>query len=204
MLDKSIPYYNIIMKRKKGTKVPEWKLPEGYSFALYSEGDEKDWIEIETLVGEFDNKEEANECFMKDYFPYMDELKRRMLFIANKDNKKVATLTNWWNYTGKRRDPSFHWVGVSPEHQGLGLGKAIVFEGLNRMIRIEGDRDFFLHTQTWSYRAVNIYLQAGFDFVEEEAFAGYTNDYKKAMEILSEKAGTSIGSSYIYRNTSNR
>jgi hypothetical protein len=55
------------------------------------------------------------------------------------------------------------------------------------MLRIEGDRDFFLHTQTWSYKAINIYLQAGYEFVKEEAFAGYTNDYEKAMEILKDK-----------------
>jgi hypothetical protein len=63
MLDKSIPYYNIIMKRNPGTPVPEPLLPEGYMFVPYCEGDEKSWAEIETSVGEFDSIPEALEYF---------------------------------------------------------------------------------------------------------------------------------------------
>ena len=85
MLDKTLPYYNIIMKRQEGTKTPNPILPKGFSFNLYTEGDEIYWAKIETLVGEFDSIEEA-----LDYF-----------------------------------------------------GKVIVFEGMKRMIGLEGDRDFF-------------------------------------------------------------
>lgn len=148
MLDKTLPYYNIIMKRRKGTMIPDTILPKGFLFSLYTDGDEIYWAEIETSVGEFDSIEEALDYFEKEYLPHIDELKKRLIFIETKDGEKIATLTNWWNYTQGRRDPSIHWVGVKKEYQGLGLGKAIVYEGMKRMIEIEGDIDFFLHTQT--------------------------------------------------------
>ncbi len=187
MLDKTLPYYNIIMKRNKGSIVPKVYLPEGYVFKLYTKGDEKSWADIMVSVGEFDSYKEALECFQKDYLPYQEEVLRRTLFIEAVDGEKIGTLTNWWNYTQGRRDPSIHWVGVKPEYQGLGLGKALVFEGMRRMIEMEGDRDYFLHTQTWSYKAITIYLKAGYDFIKEETFCDYSNDYDKALETIKDK-----------------
>lgn len=184
MLDKSLPYYNIIMKRRKGAVVPMTQLPEEYKFQLYADGDEKSWAEIMISVGEFDSYEEALEYFEKEYLPYKNELMRRALFIETADGKKIGTLTNWWNYTQNRRDPSIHWVGVKPEYQGIGLGKALVYEGMNRMIEIEGDRDYYLHTQTWSYKAINIYITAGYEFVKDETFCDYANDNEKALETI--------------------
>ncbi len=187
MLDKTLPYYNIIMKRCMGAYIPEVNLPEGYVFKLYTDGDEKGWAEIMVSVGEFDTYEEALECFNNDYVPNKDELARRCLFIQSANGELIGTLTNWWNYTQDRRDPSIHWVGVKPEYQGLGLGKALVYEGMRRMIELEGDRDFFLHTQTWSYKAISIYLKAGYDFVKDEVFGNYRNDYDKAIEIIKDR-----------------
>lgn len=187
MLDKTIPYYNIIMKRIKGTEIPEVILPVGYSFSSFSEGDEIYWAEIETSIGEFNSVDEALDCFRSEYLTNIDELKKRLIFIENKEGKKIGTLTNWWNYTKEVREPSIHWVGVINEFQGLGLGKAIVFEGMRRMIQLEGDRDFFLHTQTWSYKAINIYIQAGYKIVNDETFGDYINESEKAMPIIRDK-----------------
>jgi GNAT superfamily N-acetyltransferase len=187
MLDKTLPYYNIIMKRCKGSIIPEAQLPEGYIFKLYTDGDEKSWADIMVSVGEFDHYDEALEYFINDYLPYRDELNRRALFIESVNGEKIGTLTNWWNYTQNRRDPSIHWVGVKPAYQGLGLGKALIFEGMRRMLEIEGDRDYFLHTQTWSYKAISIYRKVGYEFVKGEVFGDYPNDYDKALETIKDK-----------------
>ena len=63
MLDKSIPYYNLVMHRKPGQAIPQFVLPEGYSFVPFTNGAEIDWAEIETSVGEFDSTLEALEYF---------------------------------------------------------------------------------------------------------------------------------------------
>jgi GNAT superfamily N-acetyltransferase len=187
MLDKSIPYYNIIMKRNPGTPVAEPLLPKGYMFVPYCEGDEESWAEIETSVGEFDSIPEALKYFNVNYLTHLKDLMNRSFFIATTSGEKVATATCWQRYYDGLRVPSFEWIAVKPGYQGLGLGKAVVFEGMKRMIEFEGDVPVYLHTQTWSYRAVGIYLQAGFNFLESGSFGGYKNDYEKALPILKEK-----------------
>lgn len=185
MLDKSIPYYHVLMKREKGTPVSSFELPQGFRFVLFKSGDEKYWAEIESSVGEFDTPVDALLFFQKKYMPYLNELERRCIFVENSDCVKVATLTIWWCYTGVRRDPSIHWVSVRPECQGLGIGKALVSEGIRRLIEIEGDRDVYLHTQTWSYKAINIYKKLGFEITRERGIAGYeNNEVDKAIELL--------------------
>ncbi len=184
MLDKSLPYRNIIMKRYRGTAVPTHPLPAGYAFRSYRSGDETAWAEIMVSVGEFDTREEALKEYRDVYLPHPEELACRSLFLVTEHGEPVGTLTNWWNDSAGGREPSVHWVGVRPDHQGRGLGKALVFEGLARMIALEGDRDFFLHTQTWSHKAVNLYLAAGYRFVRGEAFGDYTNETGLALDVI--------------------
>ncbi|GIN88828.1 hypothetical protein J6TS2_52140 [Heyndrickxia sporothermodurans] len=49
-------------------------------------------------------------------------------------------------------------------------------ECINQLKQLEGDKDIFLHTQTWSYKAIGIYLKAGFNILEDGSFAKYKND----------------------------
>ncbi|WP_105616364.1 GNAT family N-acetyltransferase [Vallitalea okinawensis] len=185
MLDKSIPYYDVMMKRLKGKQIGNSDLHSDYKFVLFKAGDEKEWAGIETSVGEFDREVDALVYFQREYLPYIKELERRCIFIENNEGLKVATLTIWWCYTGLRRDPWIHWVAVRPEFQGLGLGKAIVSEGMKMLIDIEGDRTTYLHTQTWSYKAIGIYKKAGFAITQEKGLAGYNNDdYENAVNLL--------------------
>lgn len=185
MMDKSIPYYPVIMHRKQGFPIPSITLSPAYHVSLFKNGDEKEWVDIAMSLGEFEQTDEGMEYFRNHYINYESELIRRCLFLENSNGVKIGTLTNWWAYTGVRRDPWLHWVLVRPEYQGQGLGKAFVFEGLRRMIAIEGDRDIYLHTQTWSYKAINIYRQAGFFISSESGLGGFDNsDYSKAEDIL--------------------
>lgn len=185
MLDKSIQYYDAIMKREIGTIIPNPILPFGFKFSFFRLGDERSWAEIETSVGEFEDINYALKYFQDTYLQYLDELEQRCIFIENEKGMKVATITNWWNYTKYRRDPWIHWMAVHPRYQGIGLGKAIVFKAMMNIIEIEGDKDVYLHTQTWSYRAINIYRKAGFNITSERGLGGYDNDnFKEAVLIL--------------------
>ena len=51
MLDKSLEYFDFIMKMpaSKLFQLPEPTLPAGYSFRLYTPGDEQSWAELETI-----------------------------------------------------------------------------------------------------------------------------------------------------------
>ncbi len=172
------------MKRRVGLPIVMHGLPSGFSIVGFVPGDEVQWASIETAVGEFMTEGEALTYFQTTYLPYSDELTRRCVFVRGADGGVVGTITSWWNATEERRDPSVHWLAVCPDSQGLGLAKALVSECLKRLVWLEGDRDIFLHTQTWSHRAIAIYLRAGFEFVRQGSFGGYPNDYLQAMPIL--------------------
>jgi GNAT superfamily N-acetyltransferase len=185
MLDKSLEYFRVILKRKARTPIPLAPLPIDYQFVNYMSGDEQAWGEIEAAVLEFDTVEEAVDYFKTNYIPYQSEVKRRTIFIQNKDKEKVATFTAWWNYTGERRHPFMHWVAVKPQYQGLGLGRAIISKGLNLMVNIEGDCDMYIPTQTWSHKAIKVYRWAGFEIETDELEpGGYENQSLQALNII--------------------
>lgn len=90
MVDKSIPYFNVIMKRSAGKSIPNFILPDGYSFVWFSEGKEQQWAEIETSVEEFSNIKEALHYFQNEYLPFVNELGKRLLFIQNEEGNEVG------------------------------------------------------------------------------------------------------------------
>ena len=185
MLDKSVPYAGLFMCRKAGAPVPDYPLPKGYKFAYYKDGDELCWAKIETSVLEFDS-EFAALLFYKDYFmPEKDELCRRCLFIENSDGVKIATATAWWSDVEGERRPWLHWVSVDPAYQGMGLGKAISARVTRLLIELNGDVPIYIKTQTWSYKAINIYITCGYEPTDEKKlYKERTDNYKKAKKIL--------------------
>ena len=186
MLDKSVPYADVSMRRPKGRAIPPFELPDGFSFVLYSPGDEQAWAKIETSVLEFSEEQSAVAYFQKEYLADPKEVRRRCLFIENEKGEKVATSSAWWEKKGGKRYPLVHWVAVMPNYQDMGLGKAIVGKTMQMLLEIEGDQDFYLHTQTWSHKAIRIYEKAGFDIAKESPIKSYTTEeYDKAMTILS-------------------
>ncbi|WEV19983.1 GNAT family N-acetyltransferase [Clostridium perfringens] len=185
MLDKSIEFFKIILKREKGKELKCETLPEGFRFVKFKKGDEKAWAEIEKSVLEFENVKDGEEYFKNKYLPYIDELERRTIFIENNNGEKIATFTAWWRYTGERRHPFMEWVAVKPEYQGKGLGKALISEGVKLMIAIEGDCDMYIPTQTWSYKAIRLYRWAGFEFETEEKFpGGIKNETLEGIKVI--------------------
>jgi ribosomal protein S18 acetylase RimI-like enzyme len=185
LLDKSLPYFSVIMKRRANAPIPNYELPPGYSFRSFCPGDQAVWADIETSVGEFSTPEDALHYFQSAYLATdAESLGARLVFACDSHGKPVGTATSWWNDTNGRRNPALHWLAVRSEHQGMGLGKALVSESLRRLVQLEGHGDVFLHSQTWSHRAIAIYLKAGFTIVAEESFADYPNDYRQAIAIL--------------------
>ena len=185
MLDKSVPYVDVLMRRDKGFPISVYDLPDGFMFSAFNTGDEKAWAKIETSVLEFSDELDALIFFQKEYLPFISELEKRCIFIENDKNEKIATGTAWWCYTGIRRDPWLHWIAVKPQYQGLGLGKSIVSKIIHLTIEIEGDRELYLHTQTWSHKAIKIYEKYGFAITNEKNLYKYTNEnFEQAISVL--------------------
>ena len=187
MLDKSIEFHKILMQRPSGTDIVEYSLPAGFHFTMYKKGDDRAWADIEHSVNEFSTKKKALDYFKKKYKPFIEELERRCIFVENADGGKIATFTVWWEYIGARRYPWISWVAVKPDYQGKGIGKALISRGMRLLDELEGDAVSFLKTQTWSYKAINIYLEQGYEIVRDKPGVDWdSGDYDKMMSVLND------------------
>lgn len=185
MLDKSVKYHRIFMKRPAGAPLKEFYLPEGFKFTYFKKGDEKLWAGIETSVMEFNSKNDACKYFEKKYLPFLSELERRCIFVQDDKGNKIATLSIWWEGTGKCRSCWLHWFAVKPGFQGKGIGNALLYKAMKEMILIEGDVDVYLKTQTWSHRAINLYKRQSFEIATEEKVGPFeNNEYQLALAVI--------------------
>ena len=195
MLDISLPYKGIIMKIEHDAIQRDMQpfLPNGCSFKFFSVGDEAEWARIEASVLEFDSDDDALNYFKKEYLPYIQLLQKRCIFVVDIKGLPIATSTAWFaNSNEYGRQASLEWVAVCSEHQGKGIGKAIMQKALQVFCDVEPNLDIWLHTQTWSHVAVKMYLQLGFQMVENDRLAKpfknefYDNEYSEAIEIFNE------------------
>ncbi len=186
MLDKSIAYRNVIMvlpaARIAAAGPP--RLPEGYRFRFYQPGDEAHWARIEASVLEFDTEAQALTYFAKTFSPYPEALAQRCCFVTDPDGVPVATATAWYEQSvpGDRLG-LLHWVSVTPDRQGRGLGRAVVQRALQAMAVLEPGREVCLHTQTWSHKAIRLYWELGFRLVRGESLLR-PNEWEAALETL--------------------
>ena len=100
----------------------------------------------------------------------------------------MATATAWADEApAVGRQAILHWVSVVPGQQGLGLGKAVVQRALQIFSELEPGADIYLHTQTWSHRAVKLYEKFGFYITKEPNLFKYANNqYEEATALLAE------------------
>jgi len=180
MLDKSIPFKHVIMRLDKNIHRYEPALPQGFRFRYFAIGDEHHWARIEASVLEFENEQKAYEYFCRDYLYRLAELEKRCVFIISPEGVPVATATAWYANSEVGYQASLHWLGVDPDYQQLGLGKAITKKALSLFAAWEPDESIWLHTQTWSHVAIRMYHSLGFRMLK----TGRT-----AVEIGGEKAG---------------
>ena len=118
MIDRTIPYYNIIMRCDRVLPM-EIKLPEGYSIRTYQPGDEDAWAAVMCAVGEQTSLADAKAEFTRRYLVDAT-LTDRIFFAVDAAGAVVGTAIAWDD--GLR---VLHWLAVHPEHQRKGIGKAL-------------------------------------------------------------------------------
>lgn len=185
ILDKSIPFKHIIMRLTDYNRFTPKSLPTGYRFKFYTPGDEINWAEIEYKVKEFDSFNEALRAFYERYTEMESALEKGLFFILDDNNNYCGTCMAWVDPDDKYGEVNaLHWLAVSPEYQNMGLAKALI----SKVIELLGTtKPIYLHTQTWSYKAVLIYQSLGFRLLKSESFYHYPNEYTEAMALIKDK-----------------
>lgn len=179
MLDRTIPFYNIIMRCDRILPM-EVKLPEGYAIRAYQPGDEAAWGMLHAATGDFATADEASAYFMRTYGSDLS----RALFATAPDGSVVGTVTAWNDPRKDATVRSLHWLAVAEEHQRKGVGKALCKTALKLMRREDNAAPVYLHTQPWSWKAVLLYASQGFKLQRADAFAAYENQYDAAMAAM--------------------
>lgn len=188
MLDKSIPYKHVFMKASAETiaAAVHGILPEGYRFKHYVPGDEIHWARIETSVGEFDSESAALEYFAKEFGPYPEKMRERSVFVVNPAGIPVATATAWTHLNKIGDRATVHWVSALPSEQGKRLGQAVVQEVMTIFAEKQPGEEVWLHTQTWSHKAICLYHKLGFAVAAAEPVLteAYQYDPQPAFAVL--------------------
>lgn len=185
--DRSLPRKSIVMvlHPEEAASLPEPVLPEGYSFRLYQSGDAANWARITTIVDEFDSVEKAEDAFNKEFLPHEEDLKARNVYVIAPDGTAVATSTAWMFEENGRRYGRVHWICNDPAHQGKGIGRAIVLWAIKRLCELEPDADMYLDTQTWSHKAIGLYLRLGFHPVRKShPVLNHLIEFDEAVNVL--------------------
>ena len=207
-LDRSLPHIGVIMEKTDTDAYPRVDLAEGYRFAPFRTGFERQWARLQCEVGQLDSQGEAEEVFINEFlrgkgtdwtkrtdraqavvpahtpltaYPCYEQMQRRVLFVADASGCVVGTGALWpGRHFGEARQ-RLHYVAVHPAHQGQGIAKAIVSQLLDLYNELELAGNVYLTSQTWSYRAINIYAMFGFRPYLGEKPSGW-----KAVDLLSD------------------
>ena len=192
MLDKSVEFHSIIMKSRNDRKPVIPVLPEGFAIRNYKRGDELAWAEIQTAVGEFDTYYEALSCFTH-YLEYENELMQRQFYVIDEKNgKHAATATAWFFELAGKPIGVVHALSCLPEYQSLGLGKITAAYMMDCFYRMMPGCEVWLDTQTWSYKAIGIYLDLGFIPQKSAQYNDTPNEYGAAVQVLKGKMRTDV------------
>lgn len=171
--DKRIKYYELLLEGSLDS-ISEYRLPDGYYFGFYQDGDRDAWIEIEKSAKEFSSYDEGLAAWNRYYSGRGSELHNRMVFVVNESGEKVATATAFYDINGKDKSGAgwLHWVAVKREYQGKGLSKPLITYVLNVMKTL-GYTHAKIPTQTNTWLAVKVYLDLGFRPIPENAVHSY-------------------------------
>ena len=181
MLDRSIPFYNTILRCDQ-YQHREVDLPSGFSIVSYKKGYEKAWAKLECSVGDFDSLDEAENYFVATYLQNQ-ELFGNILFLLNEEQAVIGACIAWQDNRQGSMVSSLHWLIVDEKYHGMGLGKALCCATMN-IYEEQDSLPVYIHTQPWSWKAIFLYISFGFKLQKSDAFSHYVNEYDKAMAVL--------------------
>ena len=163
MIDKSIPFHPLTLCKNNTKQFPEYRLPQGYTFAFYRPGDEWEWATLEYELGQFPTLERGIEWFHREFVDGHDLLPQdRMLFVKDGSSKIVATASLWNGMFLGQKHQKVHWIAVSDRCAGQGIAKALLTRILELYNELGYEGFLYLETGARYYPAIGIYEKFGF------------------------------------------
>lgn len=164
----------VLMQRPAQTPVVEHLLPTGYAIRpLAGVSEFQAYVELHRAAFESRNMTvewRARTLRHPAYVPDLD-------LVAVAPDGNLAAFCVCWLGKNKEISGQIEPLGVHPRWRGLGLGRAILSEGLRRLHPL-GATQVFIETDNYRNAAFHLYESAGFRVVEQVLV--YRRDYGTA------------------------
>ena len=184
MVNRTIEYRIIIMRCDTINKSAYVDLHKNYCMERYKNGMEAVWVDIQKAAGEFvhETDEEVRSYFLNRFDRVA--LYDKCIFLKEMDTGKyIGTCIAWEEEWENSIIPVLHWLAVSDEYAGKGIARMIITQVME-MFEAKGKYPIYLHTQPWSYKAIKLYNDFGFNICKKDMFCDAENEYNLAMPVL--------------------
>lgn len=163
MLDKSIKHIGILMYTHNEFKEIKLKQNDDIELKPYESRFKEDWCQLQCDLWQFENYKEAADYFVEEFLNREVELKEKLLFALDKRTGQIVGTASLWDgkHFGKAL-PRLHWIAVNEAYQGQGIAKILIQSLIDTYKNTEQAEFIYLTSQTWSYKAINIYKSFGF------------------------------------------
>ncbi|MBM3546705.1 MAG: GNAT family N-acetyltransferase [Alphaproteobacteria bacterium] len=151
-------YVPVVMVRRDLQELPIRSLPARYSLRWYTPGDATHWVDIQSRA---DALNRISAVLFDAQFAERGELPKRQAFILDESGRPAGSATAWFGDCRGTKMGRVHWVAVLPEHQGRGLGSALMSVVCSRL-RDLGHAAAYLTTDERRTMALGLYVRFGF------------------------------------------
>ena len=135
------------------------EVPQPYSIRSFSDGDVAAWTAIQAAADQYN--EITSSLFHTAFGVARDDHAKRILMVCDGAGFPVGTAAAWMGDGYRANLGRLHWVAVVPQHQGRGLGRAIILHALTRLTNL-GHSSAYLTTSAARLRAIHLYDECGF------------------------------------------
>ena len=135
------------------------RFPQPYSIRPFADGDVAAWTAIQAAADRYN--EITSSLFQAVFGLERDAHAARILIACDGAGSPVGTAAAWVGDGDRAEAGRLHWVAVVPEHQGRGLGRALVVQAITRLADL-GHSTAYLTTSAARLRAIHLYDRCGF------------------------------------------
>ena len=121
----------------------------------------------------------------------IEKLMKRCIFIKDsKTQEYIATCIAWAECYNDMIISVLHWLAVSDEYSGKGIARMLITI-IMKIFDEAGAYPIYLHTQPYSYKAIKLYNDFGFNICRKDSFGDAENEYDLAMPIFKQVMNSS-------------
>lgn len=94
-LDKTIPYYPVLMELTELPEKMEYHLAEGYRVIPFDARYSQDWVRLHVALGQLANFAQGMQYFKETFLSQPEKVKKQMLLVVDENGRLAGTSSVW-------------------------------------------------------------------------------------------------------------